>query len=45
MREREFNNQSEANRIFEKKRYMNKINEQAETSPNKIAIKFKRRAK
>ena len=41
MREQKLNNQSEANRTFEKKRHVNKINEQAETSPNKNAIKFK----
>ena len=35
------NNQSEANKFFEKERYVNKIREQAETSPNKNAIKFK----
>ena len=39
--EREMNNQSEANKFFEKKRYVNKIREQAETSPNKNGIKFK----
>ena len=41
MREHKLNNQSEANRTFEKKRHVNKINEQAETSPNNNAIKFK----
>ena len=41
MREHKLNNQSEANRIFEKKRHVNKTNEQAETSPNKNAKKFK----
>ena len=41
MRERKLNNQSEANRTFEKKRHVNKLNEQAETSPNNNAIKFK----
>ena len=41
MRQHELNNQSEANRTFEKKRHVNKINEQAETSPNNNAIKFK----
>ena len=44
-RERKLNNQSETNRTFEKKRHVNKINEQAETSPNKTAIKFKRHTK
>ena len=43
-RERKPNNQSETNRTFEKKRHVNKTNEQAETSPNKTAIKFKRHA-
>ena len=43
-RERKSNNQSETNRTFEKKRHVNKTNEQAETSPNKTAIKFKRQA-
>ena len=43
--ERKPNNQSETNRTFEKKRHVNKTNEQAETSPNKTAIKFKRHAK
>ena len=41
MRENKLNNQSEANRTFEKKRHINKRNEQEETSPNNIAIKFK----
>ena len=41
MRERKLNDQSEANRTFEKKRHVKKINEQAETSPNDNAIKFK----
>ena len=40
-----WNNQSETNRKFEKERHVNKVNEQAETSPNKIAIKFKRQEK
>ena len=40
-RECKSNNQSETKRTFEKKRHVNKINEQAETSPNKTAIKFK----
>ena len=44
-RERKLNNQSETNRTFETKRRVNKINEQAETSPNKTAIKFKRHTK
>ena len=43
-RERKPNNQSETNRAIEKKRHVNKTNEQAETSPNKTAIKFKRHA-
>ena len=34
-RERKPNNQSETIRTFEKKRHVNKTNEQAETSPNK----------
>ena len=41
MREHNLNNQSEAIRTFEKKRHVNKINEQTETSPNNNAIKFK----
>ena len=41
MREHKLNNQSEAKRTFEKKRHVNKINEQAETSPNNNVIKFK----
>ena len=41
MREHKVKNQSEANKTFEKKRHVNKINEQAETSPNNNAIKFK----
>ena len=41
MREHNLNNQSEAKRTFEKKRHVNKINEQAETSPKNNAIKFK----
>ena len=44
-RERKLNNQSETNRIFEKKGHVNKRNEQAGISPNKIAIKIKRQAK
>ena len=43
--EHKSNNQSETNRIFEKNRQVNKINEQAETSPNNNAIKFKRQEK
>ena len=41
MCEHKLNNQSKANRTFEKKRHVNQINEQAETSPNNNAIKFK----
>ena len=41
MHEHKLNFQSEASRTFEKKRHVNKINEQAETSPNNNAIKFK----
>ena len=41
-RERKSNNQSETNRTFEKKRHVNKRNEQATTSPNDSEIKFKR---
>ena len=41
MREHKVNNQSEANRTFEQKRHVNKINEQAKTSPNNNEIKFK----
>ena len=44
-RERKLNNQSETNSTFKKKRHVNKINKQAETSPNKTAIKFKRHTK
>ena len=44
-RERKLNNKSETNRTFEKKRNVNKINEQAETSPDKTAIKFERHTK
>ena len=43
MREHKLNNQSAANKTFEKKRHVNKMNEQAETSPNNNAIKFKLR--
>ena len=43
--ERKSINQSETNRTFEKKRHVNKKNEQAETSQNKTAIKFKRHTK
>ena len=43
MREHKLYNQSAANRTFEKKRHVNKMNEQAETSPNNNAIKFKLR--
>ena len=40
--ERKLYNQSETKRIFEKKkRHVIKLNEQAETSPNKNTIKFK----
>ena len=45
MREHKLNNQSEANRTFEKKRHVDKINEQAETSPNNNAIKFNSQTK
>ena len=44
-RERKSNNQSETNRTFEKKRHVNKRNEQATTSPNDSEIKFKRHTK
>ena len=39
------NNQSERNRTFDKKRHVSKINEQAETSLNKTAIKVERHTK
>ena len=38
----ELNSQPETNRIFEKNRHANKINERTGTSPNSHAIKFKR---
>ena len=38
---RKLNNQSETSKTFEKTRDMNKINEQAETSPSSNSIKFK----
>ena len=45
MCKRKSNNHSETNIFFEKERHVNKIREQAETSPNKNAIKFKRQVK
>ena len=45
MRERKLSNQSETSRTFGEKRHVNKRNEQAETSPNKTAIKFKHHKK
>ena len=39
------NNQSETNRTFEKKRHVNKTNEQAKNQSKQIAIKFKRHPK